>query len=78
MMVGLTQHLKNIFLCHLYIEDESGPVNTLQKVEVVTLSNEHCKYTYGSQITDNMVCALGAYNEGICIVRTPMVHFPLL
>ncbi|KAH0811571.1 hypothetical protein GEV33_011222 [Tenebrio molitor] len=57
-------------------DDESGPVNTLQKVEVVTLSNEHCKYTYGSQITDNMVCALGAYNEGICIgdIGTPLIQ----
>ncbi|EFA04558.1 brachyurin [Tribolium castaneum] len=57
-------------------DEHSGPVDVLRKVTVVTLPNEHCKYTYGNQITDNMVCALGAFNEGTCIgdIGGPLVQ----
>ena len=37
-------------------------------VELSVLSNEECKITYGNQITDNMVCLSGNYNEGACVV----------
>ncbi|RZB40525.1 brachyurin, partial [Asbolus verrucosus] len=59
-------------------DDEiSGPVDDLNKVILVTLANEHCKYTYGDQITENMVCADGLYNEGTCIgdIGGPLIQY---
>lgn len=50
-----------------FLED-AGLVNELNAVFLVTLSNEECRLTFGNQITDNMVCASGNYNEGICTV----------
>lgn len=37
---------------------------------VSTLSNEECRLFYGNQITENMVCAEGNYNQGTCIVSS--------
>ena len=37
-------------------------------LEDAGLVNEQCRLTFGNQITDNMVCASGNYNEGICTV----------
>ncbi|EFA04565.1 brachyurin [Tribolium castaneum] len=48
-------------------DDSVGPVNDLHYVEVVTLSNLECKIIYGDQITEDMVCVEGNYNEGSCI-----------
>lgn len=46
----------------------SGLVNTLNWVKLSLLSNENCRNYYGSQIVENMLCAIGEYNEGTCIV----------
>jgi secreted trypsin-like serine protease len=39
----------------------------LNYVGLAVLSNAECKITYGNQITDDMVCVEGNYNEGSCI-----------
>lgn len=41
----------------------------LHWVELVVLDNAECKIYYGNQITDNMICAQGNYNEGTCFVN---------
>ncbi|XP_068904406.1 brachyurin-like [Tenebrio molitor] len=49
------------------ISDEAaGLVDELNYVHLVTLSNEECKLAYGSQVTENMLCVEGNYNEGTC------------
>ncbi|KAJ3656346.1 hypothetical protein Zmor_015430 [Zophobas morio] len=47
---------------------DSNPslASQLQYVYVSTLSNQECRITYGNQLTDNMVCIEGNYNEGSC------------
>jgi secreted trypsin-like serine protease len=40
--------------------------NYLSYVSTSVLSNAECRIFYGNQITDNMVCVEGNYNEGIC------------
>ena len=35
---------------------------------MTAITNTECKMTYGNQITDGMVCAIGNYNEGTCVV----------
>nr|WJL97976.1 S1 family serine peptidase-like protein [Tenebrio molitor] len=49
--------------------------NELQVVEVVSLTNDECRITYGNQIKDKMVCAVGQYNEGPCFgdVGSPLL-----
>ncbi|XP_063913690.1 brachyurin-like isoform X2 [Zophobas morio] len=47
-------------------DEDAGLVDELNVVSLVTLSNEECRLTFGNQITDNMVCAGGNYNEGTC------------
>lgn len=49
-------------------------MEALNQVEVVTLLNLHCQYTYGSQVIDSMVCAIGSFNQGICIVTFIKCH----
>ncbi|KAH0808034.1 hypothetical protein GEV33_014756 [Tenebrio molitor] len=44
----------------------TGLSNELTWVSVATISNDECQLTYGAQITYNMMCAAGNYNEGIC------------
>ena len=51
---------------------------TLKYVSVVSLSNQECKITYGNQITDNMICAAGNYNEGTCVVSLILLLLSLL
>ncbi|XP_044266148.1 transmembrane protease serine 2-like [Tribolium madens] len=47
--------------------DESAQYSdVLQYVYVAPITNDNCKEVYGSQITDNMVCVEGNYNEGAC------------
>ncbi|RZC38660.1 serine protease 53, partial [Asbolus verrucosus] len=41
--------------------------NDLQYVSVISISNAECRNAYGYQISDDMVCMAGNYNEGICI-----------
>jgi secreted trypsin-like serine protease len=41
---------------------------SLQYQTVSTLTNAECKIYYGNQISDNMICVQGNYNEGTCIV----------
>ncbi|RZC40182.1 Trypsin domain containing protein, partial [Asbolus verrucosus] len=48
------------------ILDNSGLVNDLRWVHVASISNTQCKITYGDQITDNMVCVTGNFNQGTC------------
>jgi secreted trypsin-like serine protease len=40
---------------------------SLQYQTVSTLTNAECKIYYGNQISDNMICVQGNYNEGTCI-----------
>lgn len=40
----------------------------LQFVYLTPWSNEDCKFLYGSQLSEHMVCASGNYNEGFCLV----------
>jgi secreted trypsin-like serine protease len=40
--------------------------NELRYTFITTMSNLECKMFYGDQITDNMICAIGNYNEGTC------------
>ncbi|KAJ3656343.1 hypothetical protein Zmor_015427 [Zophobas morio] len=48
----------------------------LRWVLMSAISNEECRLTYGSQITDSMICASGNYNEGPCLGDSggPLVH----
>ena len=48
--------------------DDPGLVTDLRYVYVTSVSNPECKIVYGDQITENMVCAAGNYNEGTCFV----------
>ncbi|XP_063913806.1 brachyurin-like [Zophobas morio] len=41
--------------------------NELRFLYIRTISNAECRTIYGNQITDNMVCVAGNYNEGTCI-----------
>ncbi|KAJ3656443.1 hypothetical protein Zmor_015520 [Zophobas morio] len=45
---------------------DSALTNELRYVFISTITNEECRITYGNQITDNMICAIGNYNEGTC------------
>ncbi|EFA04557.1 serine protease H119 [Tribolium castaneum] len=58
-------------------DETSGLVDELNYVYLTTLSNDECKLTYGNQITDNMVCAEGNYNEGTCKgdLGSPMILY---
>ncbi|XP_063913726.1 brachyurin-like [Zophobas morio] len=47
-------------------DEDAGLSTDLNTVPLVTLSNEECRLTFGNQITDNMLCASGNYNEGTC------------
>ncbi|KAJ3656449.1 hypothetical protein Zmor_015526 [Zophobas morio] len=40
--------------------------NDLQFVALAVVSNEECAVTYGKQITNNILCVDGNYNEGTC------------
>lgn len=51
----------------------NGLVNNLNWVKLNLLSNENCKNYYGNQIVENMLCAVGEYNEGTCIVSSNFV-----
>ncbi|RZC37326.1 Trypsin domain containing protein [Asbolus verrucosus] len=44
--------------------------NDLNVVYLKSISNAECRITYGNQITDNMVCVSGNYNEGACLGDT--------
>lgn len=49
--------------------EAAGLIDGLNYVHLVTLSNEECKLAYGSQVTENMLCVEGNYNEGTCKVN---------
>lgn len=57
-----------IFCFKFNILDDSSLSSDLKYVYVTTLSNQECRLVYGNQISDNMVCIEGNYNEGICHV----------
>jgi len=44
----------------------SGVVNDLNYVNLITISNDECRITYGDQIFDTMTCAVGNFDEGTC------------
>jgi hypothetical protein len=44
--------------------EESSLSNELRYTDLTTVSNAECQQIYGNQITDNMVCVSGNYNEG--------------
>ncbi|XP_063913642.1 brachyurin-like [Zophobas morio] len=47
-------------------DSDSSLSNKLKVAYIGSITNEECRLYYGSQITDNMVCIVGNYNEGIC------------
>ncbi|KAJ3656379.1 hypothetical protein Zmor_015462 [Zophobas morio] len=47
-------------------DENSGLSDDLNWVTLTTISNQECKITYGNQITDNMLCVVGNFNEGAC------------
>jgi secreted trypsin-like serine protease len=53
-----------------------GPVDHLNYVDVVTMTDSDCKSFYGDQIGDNMFCVEGPYNEGTCLgdLGAPLVR----
>ncbi|XP_063913451.1 brachyurin-like [Zophobas morio] len=58
-------------------DEEAGLVDGLNYVFLVTLSNEECRLAFGNQITDNMVCVDGNYNEGTCRgdLGSPLIQY---
>jgi secreted trypsin-like serine protease len=58
-------------------DSDSALSETLQYVSATILSNAACRLVYGNQITDNMACVEGNYNEGTCIGDTgsPLVEY---
>lgn len=56
----------------LFCLESSGLSDDLNYTYLTTVSNEECRFSYGNQITDNMVCVAGNFDEGTCIVR---LHF---
>jgi hypothetical protein len=51
-----------------YISDDPEMSNGLNYVGLAVLSNEECRMVYGNQLTDDMVCVEGNFNEGACLV----------
>ncbi|KAJ3656371.1 hypothetical protein Zmor_015454 [Zophobas morio] len=58
-------------------DDIPGPVDALNYIYLTTLSNVECRLTFGSQITDNMVCVAGSYNQGTCLgdSGSPLIQY---
>jgi secreted trypsin-like serine protease len=48
----------------------AGLTNELNYVDLSIISNAECQITYGTQIKSEMVCAVGNFNEGICVGDT--------
>ncbi|XP_063907358.1 brachyurin-like isoform X1 [Zophobas morio] len=48
-------------------DDVAELSDQLNFVTLVIISNTECQTTYGSQIKDGMLCAIGNYNQGICL-----------
>ncbi|XP_044266759.1 brachyurin-like [Tribolium madens] len=51
-------------------DEDSELAPELQYVGLAVISNEECKLTFGSQITEEMVCVDGNYNQGTCLGDT--------
>jgi secreted trypsin-like serine protease len=49
---------------------DSGLSQTLKEVNLRALNNAECKLYYGPQVTYDMICMSGNYNEGTCIGDT--------
>jgi secreted trypsin-like serine protease len=47
-------------------DDDPDLSDDLKYVAVSVLTNVECQITYGNQITDEMLCVDGNYNEGTC------------
>jgi secreted trypsin-like serine protease len=58
-------------------DDVAGLVDDLNYVYVASLSNEECRLAFGSQVTDNVVCVDGNYNEGTCKgdLGSPLIQY---
>ncbi|KAJ3656601.1 hypothetical protein Zmor_015669 [Zophobas morio] len=58
-------------------DEDTGFAEELMRVNLTTLSTNECKLTYGSQVTEDMVCVAGNYNEGSCIgdIGSPLLQF---
>jgi secreted trypsin-like serine protease len=48
-------------------DDDPELSNGLNYVGLAVLSNEECRMVYGNQLTDDMVCVEGNFNEGACL-----------
>ncbi|KAJ3656383.1 hypothetical protein Zmor_015465 [Zophobas morio] len=47
-------------------DDDPELSDTLVHVTLRAVSDAECRITYGNQLTENMVCFAGNYNEGTC------------
>jgi secreted trypsin-like serine protease len=90
--VTLTGYIQQIYMPTIELSDSTSVTvlgwgqtsdsdaelsENLRYQTVSTLSNEECRLFYGNQITENMVCAEGNYNQGTCIGDNggPMVEY---
>lgn len=55
------------FVRFFFVADSSLSEH-LQFVKATILSNAECQLIYGNQISENMACVEGNYNEGTCTV----------
>ncbi|KAJ3656418.1 hypothetical protein Zmor_015498 [Zophobas morio] len=92
MAISYTEYIQKVFMAYGDLNDYTNLValgwgqtsdsvaalsNELQYVSVVAVSNAECRVVYGNQISDQMVCVAGAYNEGTCTgdSGSPLVHY---
>jgi secreted trypsin-like serine protease len=57
-------------------DSDSSLSDTLNWVLLSAIPNAECRLIYGNQITENMVCASGNFNEGPCLGDSggPLIH----
>ena len=69
MTASYTKHVSTETLLKFYYADDPELSDNLKFVYVASISNAECRMIYGSQISDNMVCVQGNYNQGTCTVN---------
>jgi hypothetical protein len=60
--------INQLEILKLKFSDDPELSNDLRYATITTISNLECRMVYGDQVTDNMVCVIGNYNEGTCTV----------
>ncbi|XP_044267572.1 brachyurin-like [Tribolium madens] len=56
---------------------EPAPVGHLNYVNLVTISNDLCRISFGQHVTENVICVYGVYNEGPCTgdSGSPLIYY---